>query len=206
MADLALPVPGPGSHREHEPAHHTQSNSVADNHHKRDRRNSSARQSHISHDHPDPNFDLSLPYRTLTEDANLAEYTTENPTGTIPGPPLSSTATEPDDPRYKLVTFQPDDPDNPRNWSRLYRWYCTMVVAITCFVVAFCSSVITPGVSGVADEFEVSTVAALVSVSVFVIGFGVGMSIGFSSYYIMIVVATIHSPLFIPSSRFFSLH
>ncbi|KAL2755339.1 hypothetical protein ACRALDRAFT_1033541 [Sodiomyces alcalophilus JCM 7366] len=122
----------------------------------------------------DPDLDLSLPYRTLTEDANLAEYTTETPAGVIPGPPLSPTATEPDAPRYKLVTFQPGDPDNPRNWSVWYRWYCTMVVAVTCFVVAFCSSVITPGISGVADEFGISTVAALLSVSVFVIGFGVG--------------------------------
>lgn len=32
----------------------------------------------------DPNLDLALPYRTLTADANMAEYTTENPRGEIP--------------------------------------------------------------------------------------------------------------------------
>ncbi|ROT35046.1 polyamine transporter 3 [Sodiomyces alkalinus F11] len=134
----------------------------------------SSRSRENTKEHRDPNLDLSLPYRTLTADANLAEYITETPSGTIPGPPISRTATEPDAPRYKLVTFQPRDPENPRNWSSWYRWYCTMVVAVTCFVVAFCSSVITPGISELAEEFAISNVAALLSVTVFVVGFGVG--------------------------------
>lgn len=49
-----------------------------------------------------------------------------------------------------------------------------MVVALTCFVVAFASSVITADVKGVVDEFGVSNEVALVSISVFVVGFGVG--------------------------------
>ncbi|KAK3329860.1 major facilitator superfamily domain-containing protein [Apodospora peruviana] len=75
---------------------------------------------------------------------------------------------------YKMVEFGPDDPENPKNWSKAYKWYCTMVVAITCFVVAFCSSVITADVSSVAKEFGVSYEAALVPITVFVVGFGVG--------------------------------
>jgi len=76
---------------------------------------------------------------------------------------------------YILVTFTENDPENPKNWSKPYKWYCTMVVAITCFVVAFASSVITADVDSVAREFNVSHEAALVSISVFVVGFGVGM-------------------------------
>ncbi|GAB1310728.1 Synaptic vesicle transporter SVOP [Madurella fahalii] len=75
---------------------------------------------------------------------------------------------------YKLVTFADGDPENPKNWSKAFKWYITMVVAVTCFVVAFCSSVITADVGGVSEEFGVSHEAALVPISVFVVGFGVG--------------------------------
>ncbi|KAM7202672.1 Major facilitator superfamily domain containing protein [Rhypophila sp. PSN 637] len=75
---------------------------------------------------------------------------------------------------YKLVEFTEGDPENPMNWSKAYKWYCTMVVAITCFAVAFCSSVITADVGSVAKEFDVSYEAALVPITVFVVGFGVG--------------------------------
>lgn len=117
----------------------------------------------------DPNLDVNLPYRTLSGDANLSEYTTETPSGQIPGP------VEPDgEHRYKLVTFVPNDPENPKNWSKAYKWYCTMVVAITCFVVAFSSSVVTADIAGVAKEFGVSDEVALLSITLFVVGFGVG--------------------------------
>ncbi|KAK7227378.1 hypothetical protein V2G26_015381 [Clonostachys chloroleuca] len=75
---------------------------------------------------------------------------------------------------YQLVTFHPDDPENPKNWSKAYKWYITMVVALTCFVVAFASSVITADVAGVAKEFGASEELTLASISLFVVGFGVG--------------------------------
>ncbi|RDW67807.1 MFS general substrate transporter-38 [Coleophoma cylindrospora] len=116
----------------------------------------------------DPELDVNLPYRTLSADANFAEYTKETPTGEI--------TTEKGDgkEKYKLVTFLPNDPENPKNWSKAFKWYCTMVVAITCFVVAFCSSVITADLVGVEDTFNVSEEVALVSITLFVVGFGVG--------------------------------
>jgi hypothetical protein len=75
---------------------------------------------------------------------------------------------------YKLVEFADGDPENPKNWSKAYKWYITMVVAVTCFVVAFNSSVITSDIPGVSESFNVSHEAALVPISVFVVGFGVG--------------------------------
>ncbi|KAL2017734.1 hypothetical protein VTK56DRAFT_1704 [Thermocarpiscus australiensis] len=75
---------------------------------------------------------------------------------------------------YKLVRFADGDPENPKNWSKALKWYITMVVAATCFVVAFCSSVITADIGGVSEEFNVSHEAALVTITVFVVGFGVG--------------------------------
>ncbi|KAH8905288.1 multidrug resistant protein [Coniochaeta sp. PMI_546] len=116
----------------------------------------------------DPNLDINLPYRTLSANANLAEYVVAVPSGEIPGPP------RPDGGNYKLVTFLPGDKENPKNWSKVYKWYCTMVVAVTCFVVAFASSVITADIAGMTKEFGVSEEVGLLTITVFVVGFGVG--------------------------------
>ncbi|KAJ8104963.1 hypothetical protein ONZ43_g7612 [Nemania bipapillata] len=118
---------------------------------------------------PTMSYDINLPNRTLTNAANLDEYIVETRDGQIPGP------LEPDGQRrYRLVTFHPNDPENPKNWSKGYKWYITMVVATTCFVVAFASSVITPDIAGVAEEFHTSQEVALLSITLFVVGFGVG--------------------------------
>lgn len=127
----------------------------------------------------DPNLDVDLPYRTLSAEANLDEYRVEVPSGSIPGPvePPSvarQSGQKEGERRYKLVTFTPNDPENPKNWSKAYKWWCTMCVAITCFVVAFASSVITADIKGVTEDLNVSNELALVSVSLFVVGFGVG--------------------------------
>lgn len=117
----------------------------------------------------DANLDVNLPYRTLTPNANFAEYKAESAAGEIDGP-LEPNGVY----RYKLVAFLPNDPENPKNWSKLYKWYCTMVVAMTCFVVAFASSVITADIEGVVEDFGVSEEVALVSITLFVVGFGIG--------------------------------
>lgn len=128
----------------------------------------------------DPALDIELPYRTLSASANMDEYRVEVPGGSIPGPVEPESVARksgqmgPGEKRYKLVTFVPNDPENPKNWSKAYKWWCTMCVALTCFVVAFASAVITADISGVAKEFGVSEELALVPISVFVVGFGVG--------------------------------
>lgn len=127
----------------------------------------------------DPNLDVNLPYRTLSDGANLDEYTVENSQGEITGP-LEQNGLK----HYKLVTFTVNDPENPKNYSKGYKWYCTMVVALACFVVAFASSVITSDIIGVEKEFDVSEEVALVSVTVFVVGFGLGM---FSCYFVLLL-------------------
>lgn len=117
---------------------------------------------------------LDLPVRALNDDADLREYTTETRTGEIIKPVKSKVDGQLED--WKLVTFTLDDPENPKNWSKAYKWYCTMVVAFTCFVVAFCSSVITADLEGPMKDFHVAREVSLLVVTVFVIGFGVGTS------------------------------
>jgi multidrug resistance protein len=113
----------------------------------------------------------NLPFRTLSANANLAEYTVE----TVDGQMMREVPTHDGRiERYELVTFKLNDPDNPKNWTKAYKWWCTMVVALTCFIVAFDSAIITADLKGVAEEFDVSMEVALLTITVFVVGFGVG--------------------------------
>lgn len=116
---------------------------------------------------------LDLPLREVTDDANLEEFTTETREGNIIKPIKSNVTGQME--QWKLVTFKIDDPENPKNWSKGKKWYCTMVVAWTCFVVAFASGVITPGLGGPEKSFHVSEEVSLLTITVFVVGFGVGM-------------------------------
>jgi hypothetical protein len=117
---------------------------------------------------------VNLPSRTLGNDADLEEYIEETTSGQILKEVKSNKTGEIQ--RYELVTWKINDPENPKNWSKAYKWWCTMTVALTCFVVAFNSGVITADVKGPAEEFHVSEEVALLSVTLFVMGFGIGKS------------------------------
>ena len=120
----------------------------------------------------DDNDPESLPYRTLTAEADMREYLEETASGVIPKRTFSRVTGEKTE--YELVTFYPHDPENPKNWSKARKWYCTMVVAFTCFTVAFNSAVITSDLTGPAEAFHVSNEVALLTITMFVLGFGIG--------------------------------
>jgi hypothetical protein len=115
---------------------------------------------------------LDLPYGILNDDADMQEYLEETATGVIPKRTLSRKSGKYEE--YELVTFTVHDPENPKNWSKGYKWYCTMSVAFTCFVVAFCSAVVTADLEGPSKAFHVSEEMSLLTITLFVIGFGVG--------------------------------
>ena len=119
--------------------------------------------------------DIYLPYRTLSADANFEEYTRETTDGQILDTVLSRVTGKLE--THTLVTFTINDSENPKNWSKAYKWYCTMVVAFTCFVVAFNSSVVTADIASVSKQFRASDEVVLLSVTLFVLGFGLGMNI-----------------------------
>jgi len=68
-----------------------------------------------------------------------------------------------------------DDPDNPFNWPLRRRMYNTMIPGLLGLAVTFGSSVYTPGYPEVAQEFGVSSTAALVPLSVWTLGLGFGI-------------------------------
>jgi uncharacterized membrane protein len=79
----------------------------------------------------DPQEDpVNLPTRILSNEANMAEYTEETALGEIPTSIFSAKSGKVE--KYELVTFKLNDPKNPKNWSKAYKWYCTCVVAFTC--------------------------------------------------------------------------
>lgn len=73
-----------------------------------------------------------------------------------------------------LVTWLPDDVEDPRNWSSTWRWYITAVAAVSVIQVAFASAVITGDFRGIEEDFGVSAVVTALSVSLMVFGFGIG--------------------------------
>nr|OQO24764.1 hypothetical protein B0A51_07789 [Rachicladosporium sp. CCFEE 5018] len=115
---------------------------------------------------------LNLPYRTLTTEANMQEFTTETPSGLRLREVQSNKTGKTE--RYDIVTFVLNDKENPKNWSKAYKWWCAMVVAVTCFVVAFNSAVVTADLVGVSKEFGVTDEVSLLTITLFVVGFGVG--------------------------------
>ncbi|KAF2083785.1 MFS multidrug transporter-like protein [Saccharata proteae CBS 121410] len=115
---------------------------------------------------------VNLPSRTLSNDANLEEYTQETAQGQILKEVRSNATGRTE--RYELVTWKIDDPENPKNWSKAYKWWCTMCVAVTCFVVAFDSGVITADLTGPSETFNVSREVSFLTITLFVVGFGVG--------------------------------
>lgn len=74
----------------------------------------------------------------------------------------------------EFVTFTIGDPENPHNWSNLYRWYITLVVSMLVVCIAFGSSIVTGGLGLIQDEYHVSLEVAILTCSIMVIGFGVG--------------------------------
>lgn len=75
---------------------------------------------------------------------------------------------------YKVVRFRPGDPEDPKNFPKARKWLITLTLSWVCFSVAFSSAVITPGILGVAAHFDVSEEVALLTVTLFVMGFGIG--------------------------------
>ncbi|PRT54565.1 hypothetical protein B9G98_02185 [Wickerhamiella sorbophila] len=74
----------------------------------------------------------------------------------------------------RIVTFVDEDEDDPRRMSFVRKWVITVILGLVCFGVAFCSAVVTGDIKGPRDYFHVSTEVIILTVTLFVVGFGVG--------------------------------
>ncbi|KAF3764491.1 MFS general substrate transporter [Cryphonectria parasitica EP155] len=125
------------------------------------------------------------------------EYTFESPTGLVPEEALEQIRSRPrpasehttgheaatppstahDLEKQKtaeFVTFTIRDPENPHHWSKLYKWYVTMVAAMVVVCVAYGSSIVTGGLGLIEDKYNVSEEVAILTCSIMVCGFAVG--------------------------------
>lgn len=77
--------------------------------------------------------------------------------------------------KLRIVEFIPGDKGNPKNTGTGTKWLYTMLLGMICFIVAMGSAIVTGDLESPAAFFGVSQeVIILSSVTVFVIGFGVG--------------------------------
>ncbi|KAJ9661330.1 GTPase-activating protein [Coniosporium apollinis] len=67
-----------------------------------------------------------------------------------------------------------DDTENPQNWSTSKKLFVSSLIWILTFAIYIGSAVYSPGIPGVAEEFGVSKVAATLSLTLFVAGYGFG--------------------------------
>ncbi|CDK24503.1 unnamed protein product [Kuraishia capsulata CBS 1993] len=75
----------------------------------------------------------------------------------------------------ELVTWDgPDDPAFPRNWSRPRKWISTLIVSVYTFVSPVSSSMLSPGMSAIAKDFNITNPAlqSLV-VSIFILAWAI---------------------------------
>lgn len=64
------------------------------------------------------------------------------------------------------------DPQNPRNWSRLKRFFVTFEICFLTFSVYIGSAIYSAGIITVMESFGVSQVAATLGLTLFVLGYG----------------------------------
>jgi multidrug resistance protein len=144
-----------------------------------------------------PRLDYNYPeVGQVTEPIFPEEYTLETATGLVPEEALeqirsrasrattrrrrNSAYTVPKEDLEKgsepseFVTFTLGDPENPKNWSRLYKWYITLVASILVVCIAFGSSIVTGGLGLIEEKYNVSLEVAILTCSIMVCGFAVG--------------------------------
>lgn len=79
--------------------------------------------------------------------------------------------------RYEILNVEDDNTDtrqNPRNWSRGKRFFVTFEICFLTFSVYIGSAIYTPGLEGVMSEFGVAQVPAVLGLTLYVAGYGLG--------------------------------
>lgn len=107
-----------------------------------------------------------LQYRALrTKAQNLADEPS----------PLGYTEKSVQGKRIFIVGWDgPDDPENPKNWSKSRKWLATVFVSLLALLVGVCGPIETPVMKIAANEMGVSEVIESLSVALFLVGLGCG--------------------------------
>ena len=85
-----------------------------------------------------------------------------------------STADAEKDPGVQLISWVENDPENPRNWSTPKKLFVTFQICLLTTSVYIGSAIYTAGVQDITEKFKVSEVAALLGLTLFVLGYALG--------------------------------
>uniref|UniRef100_L2G2V6 MFS multidrug transporter n=1 Tax=Colletotrichum fructicola (strain Nara gc5) TaxID=1213859 RepID=L2G2V6_COLFN len=122
-------------------------------------------------------------------------------TYTRTGTSIGSTASRPPD---FEVTFEPGDPENPKNWPLWYRAWTIFVVSFSTWVIVLYSTSYTASIPGLVIEYESSQVIATLGVTTYLLGLAAGslivapMSELYGRQYVYVVCFIISALLIIP--------
>lgn len=75
--------------------------------------------------------------------------------------------------RY-IISWAENDPENPHNWPYARKMVTVGTISLMAFLTPLCSSIFAPGLPYVQRDFETDATTASLSISIFVIAFGVG--------------------------------
>jgi hypothetical protein len=73
-----------------------------------------------------------------------------------------------------LVKWEKGDPKNPYNWTLKYKSWITFQLGMLALAASLGSSIIAPAEKAVAEEFGLSQEVAVLSISLYVLGFAFG--------------------------------
>jgi len=107
--------------------------------------------------------------------AHAEQQRNTDPEKAIPSnpPPPTTTASSQDRPEA-LDWDNAEDPLNPHNWSLARKWFHTYTIAGIAFIGTFASSVITPGLELIGEEFGSTPTLATFAFSIYQLGLAAG--------------------------------
>lgn len=73
-----------------------------------------------------------------------------------------------------LVKWENDDPADPRNWIRTYKWWLTVQLGLLALTASLGSSIIAPGEASISRDFSVSAEISVLCISLYILGFALG--------------------------------
>lgn len=115
----------------------------------------------------------SLP-KPPAEDSGSSSDTDSDPNALINT--VSNTKVDPERGRdiHLVDWWGPEDPENPRNWSKPKKFWVTFEILLLTFSVYVGSAIYTAGIVDITQVFGVSRVAATLGLTLFVLGYATG--------------------------------
>ncbi|KAJ9094569.1 hypothetical protein QFC20_006884 [Naganishia adeliensis] len=112
------------------------------------------------------------PFGDLHDDPDLLQSPSPTTTAahSIHGPTEDLEARE----KFTLVEFEPESGENPKEWTKGKKWFVTLGMSALCLAVALGSAMPTGNLPAQAEDLGVSHEVIFISITLFVVGFGVG--------------------------------